>query len=78
MHHMMSNLTLPGTCMYVADYSNGRVQVMDTSDQFIRVFGWEGEGKLGWPSSLYIADKYVYVSDQSGDCILEPLMNNSL
>ena len=56
--------------MYVAEWGNGRVQVMDTSGQFIRSFGQEGEGKLHDPSGLYIADKYVYVSDISGCCIV--------
>ena len=40
---------------------------MDTSGQFIRSFGQEGEGK---PSGIHIANKYVYVSDVSGDCIV--------
>ena len=53
--------------MYVAEWGNGRVQVMDRSGQFIREFG---EGKLRRPSGLYIADKYVYVSDWSGHCIV--------
>ena len=53
--------------MYVAEWGNGRVQVMDRSGQFIREFG---EGKLKGPSGLHIADKYVYVSDLSGDCIV--------
>ena len=53
--------------MYVAEWGNGRVQVMDTSGQFIRSFGQEGERV---PSGLYIVDKYVYVSDVSGDCIV--------
>ena len=53
--------------MYVADRSNGRVQVMDSSGRFIREFG---QGKLSGPSGLLIADKYVYVSDVRGDCIV--------
>ena len=53
--------------MYVADYRNERVQVIDRSGQFIRGFG---EGKLKRPSGLHIADKYVYVSALSGDCIV--------
>ena len=53
--------------MYVAEYGNGRVQVMDRSGQFIQQFG---EGKLKEPSALNIADKYVYVSDMSGHCIV--------
>ena len=53
--------------MYVADGGNGRVQVMDSSGRFIREFG---QGKLSRPSGLLIADKYVYVSDYSGGCIV--------
>ena len=51
--------------MYVAEFRNERVQVMDSSGQFIRAFGQEGEGKLSGPTALHIADKYVYVSDHS-------------
>ena len=53
--------------MYVAEWGNGRVQVMDSSGRFIREFG---QGKLSTPSGLLIADKYVYVSDVSGSCIV--------
>ena len=53
--------------MYVADGGNERVQVMDSSGQFIREFG---RGKPREPSGLLIADKYVYVSDTSGHCIV--------
>ena len=53
--------------MYVAEWGNGRVQVMDSSGRFIREFG---RGKLSRPSGLLIADKYVYVSDVSDDCIV--------
>ena len=53
--------------MYVAEWGNERVQVMDSSGRFIREFG---QGKLIQPSGLLIADKYVYVSDFSGSCIV--------
>ena len=56
--------------MYVAEFINKRVQVLNTSGQFIRAFGQEGEGKLRGPSGLHIVDKYVYVSDRSGHCIV--------
>ena len=52
--------------MYVAEWGNRRVQVMDSSGRFIQEFG---QGKLSTPSGLLIADKYVYVSDVSGDCV---------
>ena len=53
--------------MYVADWANKRVQVMDSSGRFIREFS---RGKLSRPSGLLIADKYVYVSDFNGSCIV--------
>ena len=53
--------------VYVAEWDNERVQVMDSSGRFIREFG---QGKLRGPSGLLIADKYVYVSDVSGHCIV--------
>ena len=56
--------------MYVAEWGNKRVLVMDSSGHFIRSFGQEGERKLRGPSGLHIADKYVYVSDVIGHCIV--------
>ena len=56
--------------MYVAEWGDRRVQMLDISGQFIRAFGQEGEGKLRGPSGLHIVDKYVYVSDVSGNCIV--------
>ena len=55
--------------MYLLEFHNNRVQVMDSSGQFIRMFGQEGEGKLSDPTAVHIADKYVYVSDSSNDRI---------
>ena len=58
--------------MYVAESEsrNARVQVIDSSGHFIRFFNQEGKGILNTPSALHIVDKYVYVSDWSGDCIV--------
>ena len=56
--------------IYIAEYNNSRVQVLDNSGHFIRTLGDEGERKLGHPSGLHIADKYVYISDLGGDCIV--------
>ena len=47
--------------IYIADFNNSRVQVLDNSGHFIRTLGDEGERKLGLPSGLHIADKYVYL-----------------
>ena len=54
--------------MYIAEWGNARVQVMDSRGYSLRVFG--EEDKLGRPSALHIADKYVYVSECDGDCIV--------
>ena len=43
--------------MYVAEFGNERVQVLERSGHFIRVFG---EGEL-YPVALHIVDNYVYV-----------------
>ena len=56
--------------IYVADSFNSRVQVLDNSGHFIRTLGDEGERKLGRPSGLHIADKYVYISDWGSHCIV--------
>ena len=50
--------------MYIVELGNNRVQVMDSSGQFTKIFGQEGEEKLSSPKALHIADKYVYVSDK--------------
>ena len=42
--------------MYVADFGNVRVQVIDSGGQFIRIFGQEKGGKLSGPTALHIAD----------------------
>ena len=49
--------------MYIAEHGNCRVQVLDSSGHFTRLFGQEGKGRLTGPSSVLIADQYVYVSD---------------
>ena len=49
---------------YIADYNNKRIQVLNTSGQFIRQFGHEeGEGRLRWPAAVHIIGEFVYVSD---------------
>ena len=56
--------------IYIAEYNNSRVQVLDNSGLFIGTLGDEGQRKLGRPSGLHIADKYVYISDSGSDCIV--------
>ena len=56
--------------MYIAEYGSGRVQVLDSRGHFIRLLGQEGDRRLRGPSSVLIADQYVYVSDIEEDCIV--------
>ena len=56
--------------MYVADLGNSRVQVFDNSGHFQCAFGQEKIEKLDRPTGLLIADKYIYVSDNSSNCVL--------
>ena len=58
--------------MYIVEWSaaNQRVLVLNRSGHFIGVFGEEGKGKLHGPTALHIVDKYVYVSDRIGCCIV--------
>ena len=59
--------------MYVAERGGGnpRVQVLDRNGQLIRIFGREEPFKtLRMPSCIFIADKYLYIADYYGDCIL--------
>ena len=53
--------------MYVAEFNNARVQVLDRSGQVIRVFDEEGKSR---PIALCIVDKYMYFSDWKGHCIV--------
>ena len=56
--------------MYVAEFSNGRVQVIGANGLFIRTLCQEEDGQLREPLAVHIVDKYVYVSDFVGHCIL--------
>ena len=56
--------------MYVAEFDNYRVQVMDKNGQYIRMIG-DYKNNRCRPSGLHIVDdKYVYVSDYRGACIV--------
>ena len=53
--------------MYVAEFGNKRVQVIGPNGKFIQEFG---QDKLHEPSGLHIINRYLYVSDYGGNCIL--------
>ena len=44
--------------MYVADYKNERVQVMDVNGHFMRASSQERKGKLS-PSALHVLNEYI-------------------
>ena len=57
--------------MYVAEFSNKRVQVIDSkTGQFVRFIGEEDANKVGLPTGLHIAKEYIFVSDLTHDCIV--------
>lgn len=57
-------------CMYISELGNRRVQVMNSSGEFVRLFGQDEEQqKLARPFGVHIADNYVYVSDEGSDHI---------
>ena len=51
--------------MYVSDYYNSRIQVLNNSGEFLRSFGCDGTGvnKLSGPCGVSVAGGYVYVVD---------------
>ena len=53
--------------MYIAEWNNARVQVLDSSGQFIRMFD---EENVHHPTALHIIDKHVYVSNIGGNNIV--------
>ena len=53
--------------MYIAEWNNARVQVLDSSGQFVRMFD---EENVHHPTALHIIDKHVYVSNIGGDNIV--------
>ena len=50
------------TCMYVADFGNRRIQVIDISGQFMQVFSQDHSSLSISPTALNIADNYMYIS----------------
>ena len=57
--------------MYVVEYGNRRVQVLNSSGQHIREFGKDKQNQLSHeeeylkaPTAIHIAEEYVYVSDR--------------
>ena len=53
--------------MYIAEYGKRRVQVVDISGCYLRDFGQE---MLKGPSAICIVDRFLYVSDFNGHCIV--------
>jgi len=56
--------------IYVCEYGNNRVQVLDPSGHYLWQFGHEsGPGKLNQPEGIHIAHDCVYVLDCENDRI---------
>ena len=53
--------------MYIAEYNYKRVQVLDINGRFLREFN---EQEMKGPTAIHIVDKYVYVTDFKGHCIV--------
>ena len=53
--------------VYVVDSGNHRVQVFSAEMKYIRKFGRHGtsEGKLSWPSYIYIHNQHVYLTEDN-------------
>ena len=50
--------------IYVSEYGNSRVQVLDPNGRYLRQFGDKsGPGKLNLPEGIHIAHDCVYISD---------------
>ena len=50
--------------IYVSEYGNNRVQVLDPNHLYLRQFADKsGPGKLKEPEGIHIANDFVYVSD---------------
>ena len=56
--------------MYVAEFNNKRVQVLDNNGTFIRMIGQEDANKVGLPTGLCVKENYVYISDFTDDRIM--------
>ena len=55
-----------GDIIYIAEYNNERVQVMDNNEYLLRTLS----KSLNGPTALHIVDKHMYVSDFNGHCIV--------
>lgn len=56
--------------MYVAEFKNNRIQILDSSGHNIRIIGGEDANKVGLPTGLHVAKGKVYVSDLTYDRIV--------
>ena len=53
-----------GTCSYVADFCNHRIQVFTAEGQFLRVLSSFGRGDLEYPNGVAVdSNGLVYVSE---------------
>ncbi len=57
--------------VYVADSSNGRVQVFTQDGRFLRSISCRGSGpaELGYPYGVHVDHGWVYVTDRGNVCV---------
>jgi DNA-binding beta-propeller fold protein YncE len=62
-------LTVAGEKLYVCDYGNHRIQVLNKfNGEFIRTWGKEGKknGELYFPEGIFLYDELLYIGDNEG------------
>ena len=55
--------------MYVCDYGNNRVKLLNKQGDFQLSFSKKGNGQLNSPSGVCVVDQFVYVVEWGGDCV---------
>ena len=55
--------------MYVCDYGNNRVKLLNKQGEFQLSFSKKGNGQLNSPSCVCVVDQFVYVVECVGNCV---------
>ena len=55
--------------MYVCDFGNNRVKLLNKQGEFQLSFSKKGNGQLNSPSGVCVVDQFVYVVEWGGDCV---------
>ena len=55
--------------MYVCDYGNNRVKLLNKQGEFQLSFSKKANGQLIFPSGVCVVDQFVYVVELGGHCV---------